>query len=342
MTTLVTGATGHLGANLVRALLSDGQRVRAMVRPSSNRAALEGLDVECVEGDLNDVQSLRSALSGVKRLYHAAAMISIRSGDREALMRTNVGGTAALMDAALAAGVEKVVHTSSFGAVGTHRHRPSTEADWLDGSEPVMDYERSKAQSEVEVRRVAERGLDVCIVNPSAIVGGNDFGPSLVGRTIVDFGNGRMKAFVPGAFDWVPMRDVVAGHLLAMQRGQRGERYLLSGQVHTLDQILTWLSELTGHPLPRFRIPPRLMQTVAVAKDWVEREFFPGVTPRFNYHSIRLLSSGKSGDNTKARVELGLESTSVRDAFEEAVLWFKATGKIPAAGGTTQHVAGLT
>jgi hopanoid-associated sugar epimerase len=328
MTILVTGAAGHLGANLVRALLSRGQRVRALVREGSSRQALEGLDVEVVCGDLRDEQSLRTAVRGVEQLFHTAAMISIRSGDREALMKTNVEGTRALLSAAQDAGVKKVVHTSSFGAIGTRTDRPSNEDDWLDPFEPVMDYERSKAQSEVVVLQAAARGLPVTIVNPSAIVGPFDFGPSLVGRTIVDFGNGKMRAYVPGAFDWVPMKDVVSGHLLAMEKGAPGERYLLSGEVHTLDQIMSWLSEFTGKPVPSFRIPARLMQSIALVKDWVEREFFPEATPRFNYHSIRILSSHKHGNNEKARRELGYQPTPVRDAFSDAVRWFQQTGRI--------------
>jgi nucleoside-diphosphate-sugar epimerase len=333
MTILVTGAAGHLGTNIVRALLEQGQKVRALVRPGSDNESLKGLDVEIVTGDLGDPESLTRAVQGVRQIYHTAAMISIRSGDREQLMHINVGGTAALMKAALKAGVEKVVHTSSFGAIGTPRCKKtgkalcSTEENLLDPFEEVMDYERSKAQSEIAVFQAAAQGLNVCIVNPSAIVGPNDFGPSLVGRTIVDFGLGKMKAYVPGAFDWVPMKDVVRGHLLAMEKGMRGERYLLSGQVHSLDEIMDWLAEFTGRPRPWMRIPTWLMRSIATIKDAIMRRFFPEVAPRFNSHSIRLLSSGKHGSNEKARRELGLEPSSVREAYKEAVTWFKENGR---------------
>lgn len=323
MTTLVTGATGHLGANLVRSLCERGEQVRVLVRPESDQAALEGLSVERAVGDLCDAASLERAVKGASRMYHAAAMISIRSGDRAALMQTNVEGTARLMQAALDNRLEKVVYTSSFGAIGTRRDRASTEEDWLDPFQPVMDYERSKAHSEVAVLQAAARGLPVCIVNPSAIVGPWDFRPSLVGRTIVDFGLGKMRAYVPGGFDWVPMKDVVRGHLLAMEKGRPGERYLLSGEVHSLDQIMDWLAEFTGKPRPRVRIPARLMQGVALIKDFIERKFFPHRTPRFNYHSIRILSSGKTGNNEKARRELGYAPTPVREAFQDAVAWFQ-------------------
>lgn len=333
MITLVTGATGHLGGNLVRALLAQGQTVRAMVRKTSDRSSLSGLDVEIVEADLGDPASLARAVSGVTQMFHTAAMISIKSGDRDQLLRINVDGTRALMEAALAAGVTKVVHTSSFGAIGTpHCVKTgqalcSTEEHLLDPFEEAMDYERSKSQSEIPVFQAAARGLDVCIVNPSAIVGPNDFRPSLVGRTIVDFGLGKMKAYIPGAFDWVPMRDVVQGHLLAMEKGLRGERYLLSGRVHTLDEIMDWLAEFTGKKRPAMRIPAWLMHGIAVIKDAIERRFFPNKVPRFNVHSIRLLSSGKHGSNEKAQRELGLVPSSAKDAYREAVTWFKANGR---------------
>lgn len=327
--TLVTGATGHLGANLTRALLERGEKVRVMIRAGSSTEAIDGLDVERVVADLGDDKSLRDAVSGCSRIFHTAAMISIRNGDRAELMRINVGGTRALMEAAIEAKVAKVVHTSSLGAVGQNPQGASTEEWFLDPFEPVMDYERSKAQSEIPVFQAAARGLDVCIVNPSAIVGPYDFRPSLVGRTIVDYGRGRMRAYVPGAFDWVPMRDVVQGHLAAMEKGERGERYILSGEVRTLDEIMDWLAEFTGAPRPSVRIPPRLMQNVALLKDWVERRFFPEAAPRFNYHSIRILSSGKFASNEKARRQLGLRPTSVRNAFRDAVLWFRDTGRIP-------------
>ncbi|HKO94027.1 MAG TPA: SDR family oxidoreductase [Polyangiaceae bacterium] len=326
MTTLVTGATGHIGNNLVRALLARQERVRVLVRAGSSPKSLAGLDVERIEGDLRDPLSLERAVAGAERVYHVAAMISIRDGDRPALWDVNVAGTARLLSAARKAGVRRVVHTSSFGAIGQNPGGPSSEAHVLDPKEPATDYERSKAESELEVKRELERGLDACIVNPCATVGPFDFRPSLVGRTFLDFAHGKMKAYVPGGFDWVPMRDVVSGHLLAMEKGAAGERYLLSGEVASLDQILDWLAEDTGRPRPRLRVPPALMLAVCGPKDAIEARFFPKKYPRFNQHSIRLLTSGKYGTNQKARRELGLAPTPIRQAFRDAVAWFRDNG----------------
>jgi len=323
MTTLVTGATGHIGNNLVRALLARGEKVRVLIRPGSSPKPLAGLDVERFEGDLRDAPSLERAVSRAERVYHVAAMVSIRDNDKKALWDVNVAGTARLLAAARKAGVRRVVHTSSFGAMGHNPDGPSTEGHPLDPSEPATDYERSKAESETEVKREVERGLDACIVNPCATVGPFDFRPSLVGKTFLDFALGKMKAYVPGAFDWVPMRDVIEGHLLAMEKGGRGERYLLSGEVASLDEILDWLAEDTGRPRPRLRIPPKLMLALSVPKDFVEARYFPKKYPRFNKNSIRLLTSGKYGTNQKARRELGLSPTPVRQAFRDAVGWFR-------------------
>jgi nucleoside-diphosphate-sugar epimerase len=328
MTTLVTGATGHLGANLVRALLARGETVRVFVRPESDLSGLDGLPVERAVGDLKDRRSIRTALDGIERLYHTAAFVSIRDGDRQELFDVNVVGTRHLMQEARRAGVRRVVHTSSFGAVGINPKGASNERWTVSPFELASDYERTKAVSEHDVILEALRGLDVTIVNPAAIVGPWDFRPSLVGRTILDFAHGKMRAYVPGAFDFVPMRDVVAAELLAMESGQRGERYLVTGEHRSIDEILRWLEELTGTPRPKLAIPPRLMQTVALLKDPLEKKLMPQKAPRFNYHSIRLLNSGKRGDSTRIQRELGLDPSPTRAAFAEAVDWFRNQGLI--------------
>lgn len=328
MTTLVTGATGHLGTNLVRALLARGERVRVFVRPQSDPTGLEGLPVERAVGDLRDRGSIRRALDGVERLYHTAAFVSIRNGDRQELFDVNVVGTRHLMQEARRAGVRRVVHTSSFGAVGINPAGASNEHWTVSPFELASDYERTKAVSEYDVLLEALRGLDVTIVNPAAIVGPHDYRPSLVGRTILDFAHRRMRAYVPGAFDFVPMCDVVAAELLAMERGRRGERYLVTGEYRTIDEILDWLQALTGTPRPRTAVPPKLMQAVALIKDPLERRLLPRKAPRFNFHSIRLLNSGKRGDSTRVQRELGLEPSPTRQAFTDAVACFRRRGCI--------------
>jgi nucleoside-diphosphate-sugar epimerase len=334
VTTLVTGASGHLGANLVRALLARGERVRALVRPGGDARGIEGLDVEWSPGDLTDPRALRAAVDGCDRVYHCAAFVSIRNLDRRRLFEVNVLGTRYLLAAARDAGVRKVVHCSSFGAVGRNPNGASNERWEIDPFAVELDYERSKAFAEIEVLRAAVQGQEVTIVNPSGIVGAWDFKPSMIGKTLQDFAHRRMRAYVPGAFDFVPVRDVVAGHLLAMEHGRRGERYLLTGEVATLEQVLRWWSTWLGRGgHPPLALSPRLITPLAELKDVVDRTLFPHKLPRFNRQSIRLLNSGKRGDNRKAQRELGLRPTALEAAFREQFDWMVARGAIPAPPG---------
>ena len=328
MITLVTGSTGHLGANLVRELVNRGEHIRVLLRDESDNKEIDGLNVERVYGDLRDRSSLGEALKGCDRLYHLAAFVSIRNGDRKNLFDVNVLGTRWLMQAARMAGIKKVVHCSSFGAVGINPDGASNEKWSVSPYELTTDYEISKTFAEMEVYKEIVKGLPAVIVNPSGIVGPWDFKPSLLGKTIIDFASGRMKGYVDGAFDFVHVNDVVQGHILAMENGKVGERYLLTGEEISIRQTLEWLEEITGTKKPRLRIPAGLMQRIAIIKDWVERNFFPKVIPRFNYHSIRLLQSGKKGDNSYAVQDLGLKPTPVKEAYREAVAWFKEFGYI--------------
>ncbi|MBT3811260.1 MAG: SDR family oxidoreductase [Gammaproteobacteria bacterium] len=328
MTTLVTGASGHLGANLVRALLERGEKVRVLIRKESNNAAIDDLDVEHAYGDLRDEQSIIEAVKGCHYVYHLAAFVSIRDGDRKELYDVNVLGTRYLMQACRLADVIKVVHCSSFGAVGNNPDGASNEKWAVSPYEMTTDYEISKTFAELEVYKEVVRGLQAVIVNPSGIVGPWDFKPSLLGKTIIEFAQGKMHASVPGGFDFTPVQDVVQGHLLAMDTGVIGERYLLTGEQHTINETLDWLEEYTGASKPRIVIPTFIMQNIALVKDWVERKFFPHLYPRFNYHSIRLLNCGKYGTHTRAINELGLQPTPVKEAYRDSVQWFKEHGFI--------------
>ncbi|MCA9774271.1 MAG: SDR family oxidoreductase [Myxococcales bacterium] len=328
MTTLVTGATGHLGANLIRALLGRGERVRVLVRRTSSLAALDGLDVELAYGELRDGASLRAAAKGCDRIYHLAAMVSLRRADLQDLYDVNVLGTRKLLDAARAEGVARVMHCSSFGAVGRNPNGASDERWTVNPFDTHLDYECTKAFAEHEVLRAVLGGLDVVMVNPSGMVGPWDFAPSAFGQAVLDFANGRMKAYVEGSFAFVTMRDAVAGCLAAMERGRAGERYILSSDHHSLREILTWISELSGAPAPRFAVPLGLMKVLAVVKDPVEARFFPKNAPRFTAQTIRLLNSGKRADASRMPADLGVEPTSVRDALAEQIEWFRERGWI--------------
>ncbi len=327
MKTLVTGGSGHVGANLVRELLARGVEVKAMYRPGSNNRALDGLDLERVEADLRDPPSLDRAVSGCDRIYHVAAFISLRTGARQELYDTNIVGTRNLLLAAERAGVRRTVFCSSLGAVGINPSGgPSDETHTINPYDVHLDYELSKAIAEIEVHRAVARGLDVVIVNPSGVVGPHDYKPSSVGRTLLDFVRGRLFAYLPGGFEFVAVRDVVAGHLLAMEKGKRGERYILSGERLTLDDVFDHLHALTGLKRPRLRLPLPLMTPVAHASTFFMKRFFPDVPPRFTPGTIRLLTCGKYATTEKAQKELGYRPTPVREAFTEHLAWFEAQG----------------
>ena len=273
--------------------------------------------------------SLEAGLAGCDRLYHVAAYVSLRRGDQQQVFDVNVTGTKNILAAAERAGVERTVFCSSFGAVGHNpTGGPSDESHTVNPFETHLDYELSKAIAELEVHRAVHRGMDVRIVNPCGIVGAHDYKPSSVGQTILDFANRKMPAYVPGQFEFVAVKDVVAGHLLAMDKGRPGERYILSGGQYTLDQILDHLSALCGVKKPKLRIPVGVMLPMAYVSSFWLRTFAPARPPRFTPGTIRLLNGGKHADIAKARRELGFAPTPVLDAFTEAYEWFKSRGQI--------------
>ena len=238
MTVVVTGASGHVGSNLVRELLRRGRPVRAVVH--ENLTGLEGLDIERVRADVCDPDSLRRAFEGAEVLFHLAAIISIDGSRRGRVPAVNVGGVENASQAALDAGILRMVHVSSIHAF---RQEPLDEeldetrgqvAD--DPSYPV--YDRSKAQGEQRVRAAIERGLDAVIVNPTAVIGPNDFEPSRLGRNFLDVVNGKLPALIPDGFDFVDVRDVVSSALAAEEKGRTGENYLLGGHPHSVTELV--------------------------------------------------------------------------------------------------------
>jgi nucleoside-diphosphate-sugar epimerase len=336
--TLVTGATGHLGANLVRRLLQDGGRVRVLLRASSDLRAIEGLDVERAVGDIRDPASLATAVEGCARVYHCAAKISITSGGEREIYDTNVLGTRNVLAAAARAGVSRVVVTGSFSAVGHHPDRPSDERDPFNPFAKALPYERSKAAVEHECLKAVVDGLDVVIAISCAIIGPHDFKPSRMGRVLRDFARGRMPAYVPGGFEFVAARDIVQGHLLAMARGRTGQRYIFSTEFVTVDTLMQWMEEITGRPRPRLRLPPPLMAAIAAIASPVLSAVAPDRPQRLTPGAVHLLRMHRRADCSKARHELGYMPTSVKEAVREAHAWFQraAASGAPSANAVTE------
>jgi nucleoside-diphosphate-sugar epimerase len=327
---LVTGSTGHLGANLVRRLLADGQAVRVLVRQSSDPAALEGLDVERVIGDLRDPAACRNAVRGCEGVHHCAALVSTIDGTarhRREIFDCNVLGTRNLLRAALEAGVPKVVVTGSLSAVGRDPKRPCDESDPFNPFERELPYGMSKAFVEHECLKAFADGLNVVVAVSCAILGPNDFKPSRLGRTLIDFACGKLKAYLPGGFEFVSARDMVQGHILAMEKGRPGQRYIFSTQYLTVDELMALFEEVTGQTRPKLRLPGPLMAGIATVADWLLWPF-PKLPRRFTPGAIRLLRMRRRADCSKAKRELGYQPGSMADAVREAYGCFVRRGLI--------------
>jgi dihydroflavonol-4-reductase len=322
---LVTGGTGFVGSHVVRALLEKGRRVRCLVRPASRRDNLEGLKVEIAVGDLTDTASLSAALAGVETLYHVAADYRLWARDPRELYRANAGGTENLLSAAAAAGVSRVVYTSSVAALGlTADGSPADETTPVERARIIGHYKKSKYDAERVAESWAKRGLPVVIVNPSTPIGERDIKPTPTGQMIVDFLNRRLPAYVDTGLNLVDVRDVAAGHLAAAERGRSGERYILGHRNMTLKEILDALASLTGLPSPRVRLPHWIPLTAAAAATGLAR--VTGKPPRVSLESVRMSTHRMFFAATKAVRELGLPQTPIEQPLGRAVAWFREKG----------------
>ena len=326
---LVTGGTGFVGAHVARALLDAGERVRCLVRRGSDRRNLDDLDVELAEGDLLDASTLGPALDGVTRLFHVAADYRLFVRDPATIYRANVDGTRALYEAAAGAGVERVVHTSSVGALGLREEGPPADEETPVVFEDVVGhYKRSKVLAERVAEDFAGRGLDVVIVNPSTPIGERDVKPTPTGRIIVDFLNRKMPAYVDTGLNLIDVRDVATGHLLAAAKGVRGRKYILGNQNLTLKAILDLLAEITGLPAPSRRMP-HWVPLVVGALDTAGARLF-GYEPRVPLEAVRMSQHRMFFSAERAVRELGLPQSPVRDALARAVGWFSENGYVTA------------
>jgi nucleoside-diphosphate-sugar epimerase len=332
---LVTGATGHLGANLVRRLLDDGEDVRVLLRPGRDTRAVDGLRVERAIGDIRDAGAVRAAVAGCRRVYHCAARVSSSEGHEREIYATNVEGTRHVLRACLEAGVSRVVVTGSFSAVGHVPGRAVDESVPVDPFDRLLPYQRSKIAVEHECLRAAADGLDVVIATSCAILGGNDFVPSRMGKLLLDFANGRLRAYIPGGFAFVAARDIVQGHLLAMAKGRPGQKYIFASEFKTVDELMAIYEEVTGRRRPRLRLPPSAMLAAAHVTTAVLRRVAPQAEQRFTPGAVRLLTMARQADTTKARRELGFQPTSIREAIAAQHDFFVRQGWVRPGGRAT-------
>lgn len=327
MNVLVTGGSGFVGSAVVRALNAHGERPRCLVRRASDRRNLRGLDVEVVEGDLTDAASLEVALAGCQGLFHLAADYRIWVRDPGAMEQVNVTGTRLLMEAALRQGVRRVVYTSSVAVLGKSGNGlPADEETAVTLDDMIGIYKRSKFLAEAEVRRLQrEEGLPVVIVNPSTPIGPYDVKPTPTGRIVVAAASGRMPAFVETGLNVVHVDDVAAGHLLAFEKGEVGQRYILGGENLSLARILAEVAALRGGRPPRVRLPRRPLFPLALAAEtWAKAT--RGREPLLTLDGLRMAAKPMYFSHHRAERHLGYRPRPSTEAIHDAVRWFEREG----------------
>jgi dihydroflavonol-4-reductase len=336
MNCFVTGASGFIGANLAHELIARGHRVKVLVRSRSDLRGLQGANVERVEGDVNDAAVLKSAIQGSHWCFHVAASYHLWLRDYKPMYAANVQGTRNVIEAAASAGCTRIVYTSTVGCIGLPKPVdgqivPSDETTPVAEAQMSNHYKRSKWQAEQIASELARKGLPVIIVNPSAPVGPRDVKPTPTGQVIVDFLNRKMPAYLDTGLNWVHVRDVAIGHILAAEKGRIGERYILGNAEGnwTMKEAFAVLEEITGVPAPRVRIPYFVALAAARVDETVSA--FTGKPPKAPLAGVRMAKYKMFFNPAKAIRELGLPQTPPRQALADAAQWFRLNGYVERA-----------
>ncbi|HMK41053.1 MAG TPA: hopanoid-associated sugar epimerase [Methyloceanibacter sp.] len=321
----VTGATGFVGSAVVRALLAAGFGVRALARRQSGKANLDGLGVELVEGDMRESAAVCAGVEGTRYVFHVAADYRLWAPNPDEILRANVEGTRVVMEAAAAAGVERIVYTSSVATLKPRDDgEPAGETRPLTESEAIGAYKKSKVAAERLVEAMVKDGLPAVIVNPSAPIGPRDRRPTPTGRLIVEAASGRIPAFVDTGLNVVHVDDVATGHLLALSKGRVGERYILGGENMTLAELLARIARLTGRTPPRISLPRWPIYPIAFAAEAMAR--LTKREPFVTVDGLRLSEYLMYFTSAKAERELGYKPRAAEVAIRDAIDWFRAAG----------------
>jgi len=323
---LVTGVSGFVGSAVARALAAQGRTVRGVVRGSSPRTNLVDFPGTLVEADARDLAAMTAAMDGVRHLFHIAADYRIWAPDPEEIVRNNLASTRATMDAARAAGVERIVYTSSVATLRPDPAAPADETRPATPAQAVGAYKRSKVVAERLVEAMVADGLPAVIVNPSTPIGPRDVRPTPTGRIIVEAANGRMPAYLDSGLNLVHVDDVATGHLLALEHGHIGARYILGGQDIALAAMLRAIAEQVGRRRPTIAIPRRPLFPLAYANEALAR--LTGREPFLTVDALRMAGHHMFFSSARAEAELGYRARPWEEALTDAIAWFRGAGMI--------------
>jgi len=326
---IVTGATGHIGNVLVRELLTRGVPVRVLVLPKDDQRPLAGLNVEIVYGDVTDLESLKSAFAGVALVFHLAGIVTIMPHMASVLERVNVGGMRNVITACCASGARRLVYTSSIHAIAEPPHGTIIdESQPFDPDRVLGGYARSKARATLLLLDEVRKGeLDAVICCPTGVTGPWDYLISNIGQLILDFASGHLKSYVSGAYDFVDVRDVARGLILAAEKGQTGRHYIFSGAQVQVSELIEELAHNTGYPAPTYRIPNVVARAAGVLASTYYRLLRR--KPVFTAYSIDVLRSNSLVSSARAREELGFTSRPWQESIHDQVEWLRAEGMLP-------------
>ena len=322
MSVLITGANGFVGSAVLRKLLDKGESVKVFVRPDSDRRNLTGLDIEIVEGDLRDTNSIKQAVKSCNQIYHIAADYRLWTPNPESMYQTNVDATRELILAASDAGADKIVYTSSVATLGINKDgTPANESTAVSLNDMIGHYKRSKFLAEQEVKKlIVEKQCPVTIVNPSTPVGPRDIKPTPTGRIVLDTIRNRMPVYVDTGLNIVHVDDVANGHILAMQKGEIGDRYILGGDNMTLASILEYICVSQDMPPPKIKLPHNLIIPVAWFMELIAK--FTHIEPRATVDSVRMSKKKMFFTSEKAEEKLGYQSRPGIEGLKDAIDWF--------------------
>jgi len=326
MLAFVTGATGFLGSHVAHVLAEQGADLRLLVRSTSNLKNLEGLNAETATGDLRDPASLQKAMAGCETVFHVAADYRLWVRDPAEMYRSNVEGTRAVLEAARKNGVRNVVYTSTVATIGfTGNGHPADEDSPVSLAEMIGHYKRSKFMAELVALEAGQGAMRVVTVNPTTPIGEQDIKPTPTGRIVVDFLKRKFPAYVETGLNLVDVRECARGHVMAMEKGNSGERYILGGENLTLKQILDKLAAISGLPSPTVKLPYAVAY-VAGAVDEMFSGRLLGREPRATIETVRMGKKKMWATSGKAERELGWKTIPVDGALRRAVEWFQANG----------------